>query len=141
MGRRSDDLSAGTERWNVGSCRVLMQIYVPHEQCEGLTPPHTYPFLPPVKNILTTKTCKPAIPTINPLSSRLKLNIRFSVLLTVLKFLFSLVLKYFCCLVSVEIWPDRRSTVSSTPDSCSGDAPVFCGRLARGSSSTCGFCQ
>lgn len=77
------------------------------------------------------------MPIINPASIKLKLKIRFSVLRTVLKFLFSLVRKYFCCLVRVEIWPDSLSTVSSTPESCSGDAPDFWGRFARGSSSTC----
>lgn len=63
--------------------------------------------------------------TINPPSIKLKLNILVSVLLTVLKFLFSRVRKYFCCLVKVEIWPESLRTVSSTPVSCSALAPAF----------------
>ena len=94
------------------------------------------PFRPPVKNIFTMKTCSAAIATIKPLSITLKLKIRFSVLFTVLKFLFSRVRKYFCCLVSVEIWFESFRTVSSTPLSCSVLAPAFCGRLARTSFST-----
>ena len=95
------------------------------------------PFRPPVKNIFTIKTCSAAIASINPPSIKLKLNILLSVLLTVLKFRFSRVRKYFCCLVKVEIWPESFSTVSSTPLICSGLAPAFCGRLARASFSTC----
>ena len=53
------------------------------------------PFLAPWKKNLTINTCNPAIATIKPLSTTLKLNILASVLFTVLKFLFSLVLKYF----------------------------------------------
>ena len=102
---------------------------------------YTYPLRPPVKNILTTNTCKQAMPTITAPSSKLKLNTLFSVLLTVLKFLFSRVRKYFCWRVRVEIWLDTLRIVSSTPLSCSGDAPDFWGRLARGSSSTCCGCQ
>lgn len=99
---------------------------------------YKYPLRLPVKNILTTKTCSAAMPTITAPSSKLKLKTRFSVLLTVLKFLFSRVRKYFCWRVRVEIWLETRRMVSSTPLSCSGDAPDFWGRFARGSSSTCG---
>lgn len=53
------------------------------------------PFLAPWKKNLTMKTWSPAIVMINPLSIKLKLKILFSVLFTVLKFLFSLVRKYF----------------------------------------------
>ena len=60
------------------------------------------PFRPPVKNIRTMNTCNPAIAIIKPDSIKLKFHIRLSVLLTVLKFLFSRVRKYFCCLVNVE---------------------------------------
>ena len=95
------------------------------------------PFRPPVKNIFTMNTCNAAIATINPPSIKLKLNILLSVLFTVLKFLFSRVRKYFCCRVSVEIWLDNLSTVSSTPLSCSVDTPAFWGRLALNSFSTC----
>jgi len=55
----------------------------------------TPPFLPLVKNILTTKTCNAAVPTITTFSTTLNLKILCSVLLTVLKLRFSLVLKYF----------------------------------------------
>ena len=54
------------------------------------------PFLAPWKKNLTTSTCNPAIPAIIKTSIKLKLNILLSVLFTVLKFLFSLVRKYFC---------------------------------------------
>lgn len=94
------------------------------------------PFRPPVKNMRTMKTCKHAMPTMSPLSIRLKLKILRSVLLTVLKFLFSRVRKYFCWRDSVDTWPEIRTMVSSTPLSCSGLAPDFCGRSARGSFST-----
>lgn len=82
-------------------------------------------------------TCKHAIATIKPPSIRLKLKILFSVLLTVLKFRFSLVRKYFCCRAKVLTWPYNLSTDSSTPDNCSVEAPAFCGIEERGSSSTC----
>jgi hypothetical protein len=59
-------------------------------------PIYTYPFLAPWKKNLTTSTCNAAIPTIIRTSTMLKLNIRVSVLLTVLKFRFSRVRKYFC---------------------------------------------
>lgn len=59
------------------------------------------PFLPPWKNILTTKTCRPAMETIMALSSREKLKMRLSVLRTVLKLRFSRVRKYFCWRVTV----------------------------------------
>lgn len=84
-----------------------------------------------MKNILTTKTCNPAIATISPPSINEKLKILFSVLFTVLKLRFSRVRKYFCCLVRVEIWPESLRTVSSTPVSWSGDAPALVGREAR----------
>ena len=56
---------------------------------------HTYPFRAPWKKKRTINTCSPAIVTIRAPSIRLKLKILRSVLLTVLKFLFSLVRKYF----------------------------------------------
>lgn len=56
---------------------------------------YTYPFRPLEKNMRTINTCKPAMHTIIKLSTTLKLNIRLSVLLTVLKLRFSLVRKYF----------------------------------------------
>lgn len=99
------------------------------------------PLRPPVKNIFTMKTCSPAIATMRPPSMRFKLKILFSVLLTVLKLRFSLVRKYFCCLVNVETCPDIFKSVSSTPPSCSVLAPAFWGRFARGSFSTCSPCQ
>ena len=82
------------------------------------------PFRPPVKNCLTMKTCKHAIATIMITSIKLKLKIRFSVLRTVLKFRFSRVRKYFCCLVKMDTCPDNFNMVSSTPESCSGEAPA-----------------
>jgi hypothetical protein len=89
-----------------------------------------------VKNIFTINTCSPAMATINPLSIKLKLKILRSVLLTVLKFLFSLVRKYFCCLVMVETWPESLRMASSTVESCSVGAPAFWGSWERGSFST-----
>lgn len=58
--------------------------------------PRHSPFLAPWKKNLTTSTCKAAMVTIMPTPIKLKLNIRCSVLLTVLKFRFSRVRKYFC---------------------------------------------
>lgn len=70
-------------------------------------------------------TCSPAIVTIMTLSMMLKLNIRLSVLLTVLKFLFSLVLKYFWFRFIVDSAPDSLRMDSSRTDVCSGDVPCF----------------
>lgn len=78
-----------------------------------------------MKNIFTMNTCNAAIATINPLSIKLKLKILFSVLRTVLTLRFSRVRKYFCCLVSVEIWLDSRTTVSSSVPICSVGTPAF----------------
>lgn len=100
------------------------------------------PFLAPWKKNLTTKTCSTAIPTIMKTSTRLKLKILCSVLLTVLKFRFSLVLKYFCILLIVLSWPLTLKIESSSAECCSGLEPAFCGRRADlDSSSTCGESQ
>lgn len=74
--------------------------------------------------------------TISPVSMIFMLKILCSVLLTVLKFRFSRVRKYFCCLVRVDTWPESFRMVSSTPPICSGVAPAFWGRFARTSFST-----
>lgn len=55
----------------------------------------------------------------------LKLNILLSVLLTVLKFLFSRVLKYFWFLLIVESCADSLRMDSSRTEVCSGDEPCF----------------
>ena len=88
------------------------------------------PFLAPWKKNLTTKTCKAAIATIIPTSTRLKLNILRSVLRTVLKFLFSRVLKYFCIRLIVLSWLLTLSMVSSRAVVCSGVVPAFWGSAA-----------
>jgi hypothetical protein len=82
------------------------------------------------------KTWSPAIQTIIKLSMTLKLKILLSVLLTVLKFRFSLVRKYFWFLVIVESWPESLKIDSSNADVCSGDVPCFAGIEARSSFST-----
>jgi hypothetical protein len=81
-------------------------------------------------------TCRPAIHTIIRLSITLKLKILLSVLLTVLKFRFSLVRKYFCILVMVESWPDSLKIDSSSAEVCSGDVPCLDGIEALSSFST-----
>lgn len=92
------------------------------------------PLRPVWKNILTIKTCKPAMPTIIKLSMIEKLKILCSVLLTVEKFLFSRVLKYFCWRVMVLSWPLSLSTEFSRAEVCSMLAPCLEGMLAaRGS--------
>lgn len=63
--------------------------------------------------------------------------ILFSVLRTVLKFLFSLVRKYFWFRVIVESCPDTLKTDSSRADVCSGELPCLEGRLTLDSFSTC----
>lgn len=83
-------------------------------------------------------TCSPAIVTIMILSIILKLKIRLSVLRTVLKFLFSRVLKYFWFRLIVESAPDSFMMDSSRMDVCSGEVPCLEGSWARGSFSTCG---
>jgi hypothetical protein len=82
------------------------------------------------------KTWRPAMQTIIKLSMTLKLKILLSVLLTVLKFRFSLVRKYFWFLVIVESWPESLKIDSSNADVCSGDVPCFAGIEARSSFST-----
>jgi hypothetical protein len=74
--------------------------------------------------------------TIIKLSMTLKLKILLSVLLTVLKFRFSLVRKYFWFLVIVESWPESLKIDSSNADVCSGDVPCLAGIEARSSFST-----
>jgi len=73
---------------------------------------------------------------INADSIKEKLKIRLSVLLTVLKFLFSLVLKYFCCLLIVLRSPESLRIDSSRTDVCSGVEPCLEGSWARTSFST-----
>ena len=51
-------------------------------------------------------------------------------LLTVLKFLFSLVLKYFCIRLIVLNWLLTLKMVSSRAEVCSGDVPAFWGSNA-----------
>jgi hypothetical protein len=82
------------------------------------------------------KTCSPAMQTIIKLSITLKLKILLSVLLTVLKFRFSLVRKYFWFLVIVESRPEILKIDSSNAEVCSGDVPCFEGIEARCSFST-----
>jgi hypothetical protein len=72
--------------------------------------------------------------TIIKLSMMEKLKILCSVLLTVEKFLFSRVLKYFCWRVIVLSWPLSLRTEFSRADVCSMLAPCLEGMLAaRGS--------
>jgi hypothetical protein len=82
------------------------------------------------------KTCSPAMQTIIKLSITLKLKILLSVLLTVLKFRFSLVRKYFWFLVIVESRPEILKMDSSNAEVCSGDVPCLEGIEARCSFST-----
>jgi hypothetical protein len=84
----------------------------------------------------TMKTCSPAMQTIIKLSITLKLKILLSVLLTVLKFRFSLVRKYFWFLVIVDSSPEILKIDSSNADVCSGDVPCLEGIEARCSFST-----
>lgn len=83
-------------------------------------------------------TCNPAILKINPLSIKLNVKIRLSVLLTVLKFLFSRVRKYFWLREMVDSWADSLRMDSSRTEVCSGVDPCFEGIVARAASfSTC----
>ena len=76
--------------------------------------------------------------TINPLSTTLKLKILVSVLFTVLKFLFSLVRKYFWFRLIVDKSRDSFIIDSSSADVCSGGVPFLEGKRAEGPSpSTC----
>lgn len=80
------------------------------------------------------------MPTIIPTSTKLKLKILLSVLLTVLKFLFSRVRKYFCMRLIVLSWLLTLKMVSSSAEVCSEVVPAFWGRRAeRDSSST--YCR
>ena len=88
------------------------------------------PFLAPWKKNLTTKTCSAAMPAIIRTSTSEKLKILDSVLLTVLKFLFSLVLKYFCILLIVLSWPLTLKIVSSSWAVWALSAPPLVGIVA-----------
>lgn len=69
----------------------------------------------------------------------LKLTMRFSVLLTVLKLRFSRVRKYFWLREMVDSWPEILNMDSSKTDVCSGDVPCLDGSCAdRVSCSLCG---
>ena len=84
------------------------------------------------------KTCRPAIQTINALSTIEKLNILPSVLFTVLIFLFSLVRKYFWLRLMVESELETLYIDSSSAVVCSGEVPCLDGSAAaRDSFSTC----
>lgn len=96
------------------------------------------PFRAPWKKNLTMKTCSPAMVTMRPTSMRLKLKIRFSVLLTVEKLRFSRVRKYFWLREMVESWAESLRMDSSRTEVCSGVLPCLFGILARAASfSTC----
>ena len=99
-----------------------------------LKKPINSPFLAPWKKNLTINTCNPAIQTINPLSTTLKLNILLSVLLTVLKFRFSRVRKYFWLRLMVERSRETFMMDSSRAEVCSGEVPCLEGRRAEGDS-------
>lgn len=88
------------------------------------------PLRPPVKNILTTKTCSAAIPTISPLSTNEKFQILFSVLLTVEKFRFSRVRKYFWLLAMLHMPVEIFEMLSSRTEVCSEVVPCFEGMTA-----------
>ena len=101
---------------------------------EYITRGNGLPFLAPWKKNRTMNTCNPAMKTIIPLSTTLKLNILASVLFTVLKFLFSLVRKYFWFRLMVERSRDTFKIDSSSAEVCSGEADCFEGRRAEGPS-------
>ena len=76
--------------------------------------------------------------SINPPSIRLKLKMRFSVLLTVLKLRFSRVRKYFWLREMVDSCAESLRIDSSRTVVCSGEEPCLEGMAARGASfSTC----
>lgn len=72
--------------------------------------------------------------TINPPSIRLKLKMRLSVLLTVLKLRFSRVRKYFWLREIVDSWAEILRIDSSRTLVCSGEDPCLEGMAARGAS-------
>jgi hypothetical protein len=80
------------------------------------------------------KTCSPAMVSMRPLSIKLKVKMRPSVLLTVLKFLFSRVRKYFWLREMVESWAESLRMDSSRTEVCSGDEPCLEGMMARAAS-------
>ena len=107
---------------------------------------YTYPFLFFWKNVLTTKTWNPLNATMSKLSIIENQIIRDSVDLTVEKFRFSLVRKYFCVrakLVNsnyqvqiVDNCPDSLKKVSSRLSGDSVESFALMGNAARGSCST-----
>jgi hypothetical protein len=106
---------------------------------------YTYPFLFFWKNVRTTNTWKPLNATISRLSIIENQIIRDSVDLTVEKFRFSLVRKYFCVravlaftqeIQIVDNWADNLKNVSSRLSGDSVFAVALVGNCARGSCST-----
>lgn len=71
---------------------------------------------------------------INPLSMSEKVNMRPSVLLTVLKLRFSRVRKYFWLREMVDNWAESLRMDSSRTEVCSGDEPCLDGMMARAAS-------
>ena len=88
------------------------------------------------KKNLTMKTCRAPIAMTSRIWIKLKLTIRFSVLLTVLKLRFSRVRKYFWLRVTVESCIEILKRDSSRAEVCSGELPCFDGMVTRASSST-----
>jgi hypothetical protein len=83
-------------------------------------------------------TCSPAMVSMRPLSIKLKVKMRPSVLLTVLKFRFSRVRKYFWLRAMVESCAESLRMDSSRTVVCSGEEPCLEGMTARAASfSTC----
>lgn len=71
---------------------------------------------------------------ISPLSIKLKVKMRPSVLLTVLKFRFSRVRKYFWFREMVESCAESFRIDSSRTVVCSGEEPCLAGMMARAAS-------
>jgi hypothetical protein len=130
------------------SSRKLIHILPPRQRFHAFRQPytplldferdHNIPFLAPWKKNLTMKTWSPAMVRIRPLSIKLNVKMRPSVLLTVLKFRFSRVRKYFWLREIVDSWAESLRMDSSRTVVCSGEEPCFEGMIARAASfSTC----
>jgi hypothetical protein len=114
--------------------------------CNCLHELYTYPFLFFWKKVLTTNTWKPLKATMSKLSTIENQIIRDSVDLTVEKFRFSLVRKYFWVrakirksnqdIQMVDNCPESLKKVSSRLSGDSVDSLALVGNCARGSCST-----
>jgi hypothetical protein len=132
--------SIASDEYSYVACQQSQRLYSfrPRHISTQFRLDHNIPFRAPWKKNLTMKTWRPAMVRISPLSIKLNVKMRPSVLLTVLKFLFSRVRKYFWLREMVLSCAESLRMDSSRTVVCSGEDPCLAGMMARAASfSTC----